>query len=44
VRQIGATFVIGASGKLVFEHLDADSTDHADLDTVVAAVREAGSA
>jgi peroxiredoxin len=38
VKQIGATFVIGAGGEVRFEHLDADSTDHAPLDEVTAAL------
>ena len=41
VRQIGATFVIGAGDRVRYEHLDADSTDHADIDHVVAALRKA---
>jgi len=36
VRQIGATFVIGAGDRVRYEHMDADSTDHADIDEVVA--------
>jgi len=40
VRQIGATFVIGAGDRVRYEHLDADSTDHAPIDDVVAALRE----
>ena len=40
VKQIGATFVIGAGDRVRYEHLDADSTDHADIDEVVAALRE----
>jgi len=40
VRQIGATFVIGAGDRVRHEHLDADSTDHARIDEVVAALRE----
>ena len=38
VRQIGATFVIGAGHRLRYQHLDADSTDHAPLDEIVAAL------
>ena len=38
VRQIGATFVIGAGDRLRYEHLDADSTDHARIDDVIAAL------
>jgi len=41
VRQIGATFVIGAGDRVRYEHLDADSTDHAPIEEVVAALREA---
>lgn len=40
VRQIGATFVIGAGDRLRYEHLDADSTDHAPIDEVLAILRE----
>ena len=39
VKQIGATFVIGKGGAVRYEHLDADSTDHAPLDAVMAALR-----
>jgi len=43
VTQLGATFVIapaaGGGAKLVYEHLDRDSTDHAPLDDVLAALR-----
>ncbi len=38
VKQIGATFVIGAGARVRYEHMDADSTDHADVDEVVAAL------
>jgi peroxiredoxin len=38
VKQIGATFVIGAGARVRYEHIDADSTDHADIDEVVAAL------
>ena len=41
VRQIGATFVIGAGDRVRYEHLDADSTDHAPIADVVAALRNA---
>jgi peroxiredoxin len=41
VRQIGATFVIGAGDKVRYEHVDRDSTDHAPFDEIVAALREA---
>ena len=40
VRQIGATFVIGAGDRVRYEYLDANSTDHAPLDEVVAVLRE----
>jgi peroxiredoxin len=39
VKQIGATFVLGAGDRVRYEHLDADSTDHARSDVVVAALR-----
>ena len=38
VTQLGATFVIAPGPRLLYEHLDADSTDHASLDRVVAAL------
>jgi hypothetical protein len=41
VRQIGATFVIGAGDRVRYEHLDTDSTDHARIEEVVAALRMA---
>jgi len=41
VRQIGATFVIGAGDRVSYEHVDRDSTDHAPFDEIVAALREA---
>ena len=41
VRQIGATFVIGAGDRVRYEHLDRDSTDHAQLEEIVAALGEA---
>lgn len=40
VTQVGATFVIGAGDRVRYEHLDADSTDHASLDEVVAALHQ----
>jgi peroxiredoxin len=40
VRQIGATFVIGAGDRVRYEHMDADSTDHAPIDDVLAALRD----
>jgi peroxiredoxin len=39
VKQIGATFVIGTGPRVRYEHMDVDSTDHADIDEVVAALR-----
>jgi peroxiredoxin len=39
VKQIGATFVIGAGDRVRYEHQDADSTDHAPVDDVVDALR-----
>jgi peroxiredoxin len=41
VQQVGATFVIGAGDRVRYEHLDADSTDHAPVDEVIAALRRA---
>jgi len=41
VRQIGATFVIGAGARVRYEHMDADSTDQADVDEVLAALGRA---
>jgi hypothetical protein len=41
VKQIGATFVIGAGDRVRYEHLDADSTDHAPIADIVAALPEA---
>jgi len=38
VNQLGATFVLGPGSAVHYEHLDADSTDHASLDDVVAAL------
>ena len=40
VKQVGATFVIGPGDRVRYEHLDADSTDHAAIDDVIAALRE----
>jgi peroxiredoxin len=39
VKQIGATFVIGPGDRVRYEHMDTDSTDHAPIDEVVAALR-----
>jgi peroxiredoxin len=41
VKQIGATFVIGAGDRVRYEHLDVDSTDHAPVDEIIAAFGEA---
>jgi peroxiredoxin len=41
VKQIGATFVIGAGDRVRYEHLDTDSTDHAHIESFMAALREA---
>lgn len=38
VTQLGATFVIGPGPRLLYEHIDADSTDHAPLEAVLAAL------
>ena len=38
VNQLGATFVIGPGSTVHYEHIDADSTDHAPLDDVLTAV------
>jgi peroxiredoxin len=35
VTQMGATFVIGPGDKVVYEHIDDDSTDHASVDSVL---------
>jgi peroxiredoxin len=39
VKQIGATFVIGAGDRVRYEHLDADSTDHAPIDAILETLR-----
>jgi peroxiredoxin len=36
VTQLGATFVVGPGDTVAYAHLDADSTDHAPLDDVLA--------
>jgi peroxiredoxin len=38
VRQLGATFVIAPGGAVRYEHIDRDSTDHAPVDDVLAAL------
>jgi peroxiredoxin len=40
VKQIGATFVLGAGDRVRYEHLDADSTDHAPVDEIMAALQQ----
>jgi peroxiredoxin len=40
VTQLGATFVIGPGDQVRYSHLDADSSDHAPVDEVIAAVPE----
>jgi peroxiredoxin len=40
VRQIGATLVIGAGDRVRYEHMDSDSTDHASIEDVLAALPE----
>ncbi len=38
VTQLGATFVVGPGDRVRYAHVDEDSTDHAPLADVVAAV------
>ena len=38
VKQLGATFVIAPGDKVLYTHLDSDSTDHALADEVLAAL------
>jgi peroxiredoxin len=38
VKQLGATFVIAPGDTVLYEHFDADSTDHALADQVLAAL------
>jgi peroxiredoxin len=38
VKQIGATFVLGPGDRVSYEHLDADSTDHAPLSEILVAL------
>jgi peroxiredoxin len=40
VNQLGATFVIGPGDQVRYEHIDSDSTDHAPVADLVAAVRD----
>lgn len=39
VNQLGATFIIGPGPTVHYDHIDDDSTDHAPLDDVFAAMR-----
>jgi peroxiredoxin len=43
VTQLGATFVIGPGDVVRYAHIDADSSDHAPVDDVIAAVPEPAS-
>jgi peroxiredoxin len=36
VKQLGATFVLGPGDQVRYSHVDADSTDHAPVDAVLA--------
>jgi peroxiredoxin len=38
VKQLGATFVLGPGDNVRYSYVDADSTDHAPVDAVVAAL------
>jgi peroxiredoxin len=40
VTQLGATFVLGPGDRVRYEHLDRESTDHAPVSEVLAALRE----
>ena len=40
VTQLGATFVIGPGDEVRYAHVDVDSSDHAPVDEVIAAVPE----
>jgi peroxiredoxin len=39
VTQLGATFVVGPGDRVVYEHVDANTTDHAPIPDVLAALR-----
>ena len=43
VTQLGATFVIGPGDVVRYAHIDVDSSDHAPVDDVIAAVPEPAS-
>ena len=38
VAQLGASFVVAPGPRLLYEHLDRDSTDHAPIDELLAAL------
>jgi peroxiredoxin len=38
VRQLGATFVLGPGSSVRYQHIDADSTDHATVGDILAAL------
>jgi peroxiredoxin len=40
VTQLGATLVLGPGDRVRYEHLDRDSTDHAPVPEVLAALRD----
>jgi peroxiredoxin len=42
VTQLGASFVISPGPSLVYEHIDRDSTDHAPIDELLAAIPQPG--
>ena len=39
VTQQGGTWIVGPDNRILFEHVDRDSTDHAPLDAVIAALQ-----
>jgi peroxiredoxin len=43
VTQMGATFVVAPGPRLAYTHLDADSTDHAPIEEILAALRQLAS-
>lgn len=42
VTQLGASFVLAPGPKVLYEHLDRDSTDHAPIDDLLAAIPAVG--
>ena len=40
-NQLGATFVIGPGNAVVYEHIDEHTADHASVDDVIGALRNA---